>query len=165
MEGKLLITPTFPSSTVFTFYLTYISWTVVNTISVLWLFIYTLAFSTFLVIILLAFILLSVFVNENSVENFTYNVLLSSYSNIKGVVSPHFPDEEMSLRDEIIWARPFNCQGRLELELKPWAGPVVAQRLSLHVPLRRPGVRQFGSRVRTWHCMARHVVAGIPLIK
>ena len=29
----------------------------------------------------------------------------------------------------------------------------------------RPGVRRFGFRVRTWHCLARPAVAGIPHIK
>ena len=43
-------------------------------------------------------------------------------------------------------------------------GPV-AQWLSLHVSLRWPGVRRFGSWVRTWHCFASHAVAGVPHIK
>ena len=30
---------------------------------------------------------------------------------------------------------------------------------------RQPGVCQFGSRVRTWHCLARHAVVGVPHIK
>ena len=34
-----------------------------------------------------------------------------------------------------------------------------------YVPLWQPGVCQFGSRVRTWHCSASHVVVGIPRIK
>ena len=38
----------------------------------------------------------------------------------------------------------------------------MAQRLSAHVPLRRPGVHRFGSQVRTWHRLARRAVAGIP---
>ena len=29
----------------------------------------------------------------------------------------------------------------------------------------RPGVRQFGSQVRTWHCLASHAVVGVPHIK
>ena len=29
----------------------------------------------------------------------------------------------------------------------------------------RPEVRRFGSQVRTWHCLARHAVVGIPHIK
>ena len=29
----------------------------------------------------------------------------------------------------------------------------------------RPGVRRFGSRVQTWHCLASHAVVGIPRIK
>ena len=44
------------------------------------------------------------------------------------------------------------------------AGPV-AQWLSLHVLLGWPGVRRFGSRVRTWHRLASHAVAGIPHMK
>ena len=44
------------------------------------------------------------------------------------------------------------------------AGPV-EQELSEHVPLWQPGVRQFGSRVRTWHHLARHAVVGVPQIK
>ena len=48
--------------------------------------------------------------------------------------------------------------------LNSGASPV-AQRLSVHVPLRRPGVRGFGSRVWTWHRLARHAVVGIPYIK
>ena len=42
---------------------------------------------------------------------------------------------------------------------------LVVQQLSAHIPLRRPGVRRFGSRVWTWHCLASHAVAGIPHIK
>ena len=30
---------------------------------------------------------------------------------------------------------------------------------------RRPRVREFGSRVRTWHHLARHAVVGVPHIK
>ena len=45
-----------------------------------------------------------------------------------------------------------------------WASPVV-QRLSTHIPLGRPRVRGFGSRVRTWHCLASHAVVGVPHIK
>ena len=44
------------------------------------------------------------------------------------------------------------------------AGPVV-QQLSVHVLLRLPGVRQFGSRVQTWHRLASHAVVGVPHIK
>ena len=44
------------------------------------------------------------------------------------------------------------------------AGPV-AQQLSSHVPLQRPGVHRFGSRVRTWHRLASHAVVGVPHIK
>ena len=44
------------------------------------------------------------------------------------------------------------------------AGPVV-QWLSAHVLLQRPGVHQFGSRVQTWHHLARHAVIGVPYIK
>ena len=40
----------------------------------------------------------------------------------------------------------------------------MAQWLSAHVPLWRPGVHRFGSRVRTWHCLTGHAVAGIPHI-
>ena len=29
----------------------------------------------------------------------------------------------------------------------------------------QPGVRWFGSRVQTWHCVASHAVVGIPRIK
>ena len=50
------------------------------------------------------------------------------------------------------------------LEYFHGAGPVT-QRLSSHVPLPRPGVRQFGSRVQTWHHLASHAVAGIPHVK
>ena len=41
----------------------------------------------------------------------------------------------------------------------------MAQQLSAHVLFRRPGVRRFGSRVRTWHCLACHGEAGVPHIK
>ena len=44
------------------------------------------------------------------------------------------------------------------------AGPV-AQRLSSHIPLRRPGVRWFRSRVLTWHRLANYAVVGMPHIK
>ena len=30
------------------------------------------------------------------------------------------------------------------------------------LPLLRPGIRGFGSRVRTWHRLARHAVVGVP---
>ena len=39
----------------------------------------------------------------------------------------------------------------------------VAQGLSSNVPLWWPGVHPLGSQVRTWHCLARHAVVGIPL--
>ena len=41
----------------------------------------------------------------------------------------------------------------------------MAQWLSLHVPLWRPRVRQFGFRVQAWHHLATHAVAGVPHIK
>ena len=41
----------------------------------------------------------------------------------------------------------------------------VAQRLSVHVPLWRPGVRWFGSWVQTWHRLVGHAVVGVPHIK
>ena len=41
----------------------------------------------------------------------------------------------------------------------------MAQWLSAHVPLWRPGVRRFESQVQTWHRLARHAVVGIPHIK
>ena len=41
----------------------------------------------------------------------------------------------------------------------------VAQRLSAHVLLQWPGVRWFGSRVRTWHRLACYAVVDIPHIK
>ena len=45
----------------------------------------------------------------------------------------------------------------------PGAGPL-AQWLSAHIILRRPGVRWFGSQVWTWHRLASHAVAGVPHI-
>ena len=39
---------------------------------------------------------------------------------------------------------------------------LVAQWLGAHVLLLWPGVHQFGSRVQTWHRLARHAVVGIP---
>ena len=42
---------------------------------------------------------------------------------------------------------------------------LVGQRLSSHIPLGQPGVRGFGSRVRTWHRLASHAVVGVPHIK
>ena len=36
----------------------------------------------------------------------------------------------------------------------------MAQRLTAHVLLQRPGVRRFRSRVRTWHCLASRAVVG-----
>ena len=46
------------------------------------------------------------------------------------------------------------------------AGPsLVAQRLNSHIPLPRPGVHWFGSRVRTWYSLASHAVVGVPHIK
>ena len=41
----------------------------------------------------------------------------------------------------------------------------MAQRLSVHVPLRRPGVLWFRSRVWTGHHLALHAVVGVPHIK
>ena len=41
------------------------------------------------------------------------------------------------------------------------AGPVV-QWLILHILLWWPGVRRFGSRVRTWQHLASHAVVGVP---
>ena len=51
-----------------------------------------------------------------------------------------------------------------EIKKKSGAGPV-AQQLSAHILLQRPGVRRFGSRVQTWHRLASHAVTGIPHIK
>ena len=48
--------------------------------------------------------------------------------------------------------------------LRTGASPV-AQLLSLHIPLQWPRVCWLGSRVRTWHCLSSHAVAGIPHIK
>ena len=56
-------------------------------------------------------------------------------------------------------------QGQLGLKFLDLGASLVALRLSLHIPLGRPGVRQFGSRVQTWHHLANHAVAGIPHIK
>ena len=42
---------------------------------------------------------------------------------------------------------------------------LVVRHLSEHVPLWWPRVHQFGSRVRTWHSLASHAVAGVPHIK
>ena len=38
---------------------------------------------------------------------------------------------------------------------------LVAQRLSVYVPLWWPGVHQFRSQVWTWHCLESHAVVGI----
>ena len=51
-----------------------------------------------------------------------------------------------------------------EREERGGAGPV-AQQLSVHILLWRPRVRRVGSRVRTWHCLSSHAVAGVPHIK
>ena len=48
--------------------------------------------------------------------------------------------------------------------ISPWAGPV-AQRLSVQVPLQRPGVHWFGSQVWTWHGLTSHAVVGVPHVK
>ena len=45
-----------------------------------------------------------------------------------------------------------------------WGFPV-AQQLSAHVLLRWPMVCLSRSQVRTWHCLARHAVVGVPRIK
>ena len=42
---------------------------------------------------------------------------------------------------------------------------LVAQWLGSRVPLRRPGVRRFGSQVQTWHCLAVCAVVGVPHIE
>ena len=52
----------------------------------------------------------------------------------------------------------------LHLKLTLGAGPV-AQRLTAHIPLWRPQVHWFRSRVQTWHHLASHAVVGIPHIK
>ena len=41
----------------------------------------------------------------------------------------------------------------------------MAQQLSAHIPLQRPGVHRFGSWVWTWHRLASHAVVGVPHIK
>ena len=45
----------------------------------------------------------------------------------------------------------------------PRAG-LVAQQLSAHIQILRPGVHRFRSRVQTWHCLAHHAVVGVPHI-
>ena len=42
---------------------------------------------------------------------------------------------------------------------------LVAQRLSVQIPLRWPRVRWFGSQVQTWHRLASYAVVGVPHIK
>ena len=55
---------------------------------------------------------------------------------------------------------------KVSIEKNEYPGVGLAvQRLSPHVLLRRPEVRQFGSWVRTWHRLASHAVAGVPHIK
>ena len=41
----------------------------------------------------------------------------------------------------------------------------MAQWLSVHILLWRPGVFWFGSRVRTWHQVTDHTVVGVPHTK
>ena len=53
----------------------------------------------------------------------------------------------------------------VSISQKPGEAGLVVQRLSLHVPLRWPGVRRFGSRAWTWHCLSSHAVVGVPHIK
>ena len=56
----------------------------------------------------------------------------------------------------------FICiKNRASKRRRPGAGPV-AQRWSLSAPIGRPGVRWFGSWVRTWHRLASHAVVGVP---
>ena len=54
--------------------------------------------------------------------------------------------------------------GQMSQKITVGAGQV-AQLLSSHVPLWRPGVHRFRSRVWTWHCLASHALAGVPHIK
>ena len=63
----------------------------------------------------------------------------------------------------ISWA-PFSFTGVLLINTQLGAS-LVAQRLSSHIPLRWPRVRQFGSWVRTWHRLVSHAVVGVPRIK
>ena len=63
--------------------------------------------------------------------------------------------------------REWNLDFLIQLQetLDSQGANMVAQQLSAHVPLRRPGVRQFRSQVWTWHCLACHAVVGVPRIK
>ena len=55
-------------------------------------------------------------------------------------------------------------KARIINKLDRGASPV-AQQLSSHIQLQRPGVHQFGSWVRAWHHLASHAVVGVPQIK
>ena len=58
----------------------------------------------------------------------------------------------------------YTLPGACVLKALQGAGPV-AQQLSAHVSIRRPGVLRFGSRVRMWHYLASHAVADVLHIK
>ena len=58
-----------------------------------------------------------------------------------------------------------NVFENIKSEISISGAGLVVQWLSAHVLLQRPGVRRFGSWVRTWHCLSSHAVAGVPHIK
>ena len=51
------------------------------------------------------------------------------------------------------------------LIVKAAGAGLVAQQLSSHIPLQRPGVRRLGSREWTWRRLAHHAAVGVARIK
>ena len=81
---------------------------------------------------------------------------------LKGGLKPRGTKERPSSNPCPIYS--FGLALMMSKNIKLGAG-LVAQWLSVHVPLRRPGVRRFGSRMWTWHHLASHAVVGTPHIK
>ena len=73
--------------------------------------------------------------------------------------------------DQVVHAHMFSNVLSCKSEYSKWiklniieAGQEV-QQLTLHFPFQWPGVRGFGSQVRTWRYLACYVVIGVPHIK
>ena len=73
--------------------------------------------------------------------------------NFSGVSVKHF-----GLRLILLLPFPLEKEGCL-------GARTVVQRLSLHIPLWRPWIYQFGSWVCTYELLGNHAVVGIPYIK
>ena len=109
-----------------------------------------------------------VFVDLFLSHTFYFRICLSSFSKAPtGIKQSCIEFTDLEKPDIFLMLSCPIQENRMSLHIKrsSFRGQPVAQQLSAHVPLWRPGVWQFGFRVPTWHCLASHAVVGVPHIK